>query len=77
MHRISKCKLFIGEGEEEVRFFQALLTHLNITNVNVEAYGGKAKLPSYLKTFLRRPDRQSVLSLGIHYRTLSRFSNSE
>ncbi len=65
MQRISKCKLLIGEGEEERRFFQALLTHLNITNVDVEAYGGKSKLSSYLKTFLVRPDRQSVISLGI------------
>lgn len=65
MQRISKCKLLIGEGEEEKRFFQALLTHLNITNIDVEAYGGKAKLASYLKTFLVRPDHQSVLSLGI------------
>jgi hypothetical protein len=38
---LSKPKLLIGEGKEEVDFFTAFLNHLNISNVQVEQYGGK------------------------------------
>jgi len=38
---ITKEKLLLGEGIEEVRFFNALLAHLGITNVQVDQYGGK------------------------------------
>jgi hypothetical protein len=38
---LSKPKLLIGEGKEEVAFFKAFLSHLNITDVQVEEYGGK------------------------------------
>jgi hypothetical protein len=62
---LSKPKLLIGEGKEEVDFFTAFLTHLNITDVQVEQYGGKQELPSYLKTLVVRPDYQNVVSLGI------------
>jgi hypothetical protein len=63
MQRISKPKLLIGEGNEEVFFFEALLAHLGINNVNVESYGGKSKLRGYLKTFNVRPEHQTVISL--------------
>jgi hypothetical protein len=62
---LSKPKLLIGEGKEEVDFFTAFLTHLNITDVQVEQYGGKQELPSYLKTLVVRPDYPNVVSLGI------------
>jgi len=38
---ITKTKLVIGEGWEEVRFFNALLQHLGIDNIQTEQYGGK------------------------------------
>jgi hypothetical protein len=62
---LSKPKLLIGEGKEEVDFFTAFLTHLNITNVQVEQYGGKQGLPSYLRTLVVRPGYLNVVSLGI------------
>jgi len=42
--QISKPKLLIGEGLEEVLFFNALLSYLKISDVQVEQYGGKQKL---------------------------------
>jgi len=62
---LSQPKLLIGEGKEEVDFFTAFLTHLNITNVQVEQYGGKQGLPSYLRTLVVRPGYLNVVSLGI------------
>jgi hypothetical protein len=62
---LSKPKLLIGEGKEEVDFFTAFLTHLNITDVQVEQYGGKQELPSYLRTLAVRPGYLNVVSLGI------------
>lgn len=62
---LSKPKLLIGEGKEEVDFFTAFLTHLNISNVQVEQYRGKQGLASYLKTLVVRPGYLNVVSLGI------------
>lgn len=62
---LSKPKLLIGEGKEEELFFTAFLTHLNISDVQVEQYGGKQALPSYLKTLLLRPGYLEIVSLGI------------
>lgn len=58
-------KLLIGEGREEVLFFNALLTHLHISDVQVEQYGGKDALGSYLKTLKVRSGYREVVSLGI------------
>jgi len=63
--QLSKLKLLIGEGSEEVLFFNALLTHLKITDVHVEHYEGKQKLASYLKTLKVRPGYREVVSIGI------------
>ncbi len=62
---LSKPKLLIGEGKEEVDFFTAFLNHLNISNVQVEQYGGKQGLPRYLRTLVVRPGYLNVVSLGI------------
>ncbi len=63
--KLSKPKLLIGEGREEQLFFTAFLTHLNISDVQVEHYGGKQKLPSYLKNLPNIPGYLEVISLGI------------
>jgi hypothetical protein len=62
---LSKPKLLIGEGKEEVDFFTAFLAHLNITDIQVEQYGGKQGLPRYLSTLVVRPGYLDVVSLGI------------
>ncbi|MBD1926527.1 hypothetical protein H6F74_09765 [Trichocoleus sp. FACHB-90] len=63
--QLLKPKLLIGEGSEEVLFFTALLTHLNITDIQVEEYRGKQGLRNYLKTLLVRPGYTDVVSLAI------------
>ena len=62
---ISKPKLLIGEGVEELRFFSAMLKHLNINDTLVEEYGGKHRLSSFIKNLPLRPGFSSVLSLGV------------
>ncbi|MFK0733035.1 MAG: DUF3226 domain-containing protein [Gloeotrichia echinulata GP01] len=63
--QLSQPKLLIGEGSEEVLFFNALLNHLNIVDVQVEQYGGKQGLGSYLKQLFLRPGYREIISLGI------------
>jgi hypothetical protein len=63
--KITKAKLVVGEGADEVRFFTSLLTHLGITDVQVMDYQGKQRLSGYVQTLLVRPDFRQVLSLAI------------
>jgi hypothetical protein len=62
---LDKPKLLIGEGKDEVQTFSALLTYLRITDVNVEDYGGKNKLPGYLDVLRLRPGFAGLQSLGV------------
>jgi hypothetical protein len=64
--QLSQPKLLIGEGNEEVLFFRALLKHLQITDVQVEQYGGKQGLGTFLKQlYLITSGYQNLVSLGI------------
>jgi len=58
-------KLLIGEGRDEVNIFGALLNHLAISDVKVEDYGGKEKLPEYLDALKLRPGYAELISLGV------------
>lgn len=58
-------KLLVGEGKEEVVFFEALLNTLNIRNIQVEQYGGKRRLSAYLETLRVRPNFAQLTSLGV------------
>jgi hypothetical protein len=62
---LTKPRLLVGEGQDEVFFFEALLAHLGIADMQVEQYGGKGNLSRYLQDFLVRPGRNTVLSIGI------------
>ena len=61
----TKPRLLIGEGQDEVFFFEALLARLGVSDVQVEQYGGKGNLPSDLTDFLARPGRNQVRAVGI------------
>ena len=61
----AKPKVVIGEGRDEVNFFEALCGHLHLINVQVEEYGGKGQLSKYLHEFNVRPGHQNVVALGI------------
>jgi len=62
---IQKPKLLLGEGIDEVYFLSGILRHLNITDVQVEQYGGKNKLKEFLEVLPIRPGFNDLVSLGI------------
>lgn len=62
---ITQPKLLIGEGQEEVRFFNAFLKHLDRQDVQVENYSGKYQLRTRLKALLTRPGFSQVVTLCI------------
>jgi len=47
---LAQPKLLLGEGVDEVRFFNALLSHLKIKDIQVIDYAGKSKLTPFLQT---------------------------
>lgn len=63
--QIEQPKLLIGEGNDEVIFFQTILKHLNLTDIMVEAYQGKNNLSNYLKTLKVRPNFSQLTAIGI------------
>ena len=62
---LSKPKLLIGEGQDEVNFFDAFVKHLGLADVQIEHYGGKGNLGRFLAEFRVRSGNHSVVSLGI------------
>jgi hypothetical protein len=64
---ITKTKLLLGEGKDEVRFFNALFSYLGITDVQVTDYGGKTRLKDYLEAIAQPPVTgfTSLVSLAI------------
>jgi hypothetical protein len=62
---ITSTKLLLGEGKDEVRFFNALLVHLGIADIQVTDYGGKTQLKDYLKALAKTPGFVGLASLAI------------
>lgn len=62
---LTKPKLLIGEGQDEVVFFGALLKHLGIDDVQVRDYRGKQKLGAFLDALRKLPGFTNLESLGI------------
>jgi len=63
--QISQPRLLVGEGRDEVRFFEALLRHLKISDIQVADYGGKQKLKTFLAALPRFPGFGNLQSLAI------------
>jgi hypothetical protein len=63
---LTKPRLLIGEGVDEVRFFNSFLKHLSVDDIQIEQYGGKSKLSSYLKSLPNIPGFAGVASIGHH-----------
>jgi hypothetical protein len=51
---VTAPRLLLGEGKEEVLFFQALIEHLGLDGFAVEDYGGKTCLKAYLGALVKR-----------------------
>jgi hypothetical protein len=62
---ISKPNLLVVEGVEERVFFNALIGHLRLQNVQVLPIGGKTKLRDELGALVISPSFASVVSLGV------------
>lgn len=62
---VSKPKVLLGEGVEEVYFFSALLDHLDINDIQVVEYGGKNKLREGLRALVKRSGFKHVVSLAV------------
>lgn len=62
---INKTKVLLGEGNEEVYFFSALLNHLKIADIQIEQYGGTGSLRKFLDTLIVRPGFINVEAVAI------------
>ncbi len=62
---ISKPGLLLCEGEDEVKFFNAWFFDLNITDVQVIAYEGKARLATFLTDVVKLKGFNLVNRAGI------------
>lgn len=62
---ITRPKLLLGEGDEEVYFFNALLRHLRIEDVQVEQVGGKGNYKNFIITLPKRPGFLNVEAVAI------------
>ncbi|HBL10647.1 MAG TPA: hypothetical protein DD379_04420 [Cyanobacteria bacterium UBA11162] len=63
---IEQPKQLIVEGQDAVYFFRAFLKHLNITDIQIQNYGGIRDLRFFLKALSLTPDFATlVTSIGI------------
>lgn len=62
---LTKPKLLVGEGKDEVNFFEALLRHRNVSDVQLEQCGGKTRLSNYIATLPKRPGFANLVAIAI------------
>ncbi|MDI6793302.1 MAG: hypothetical protein QME81_10610, partial [bacterium] len=63
--KIKEKKILVVEGIDEKLFFSALISHLNLTGIQILPIGGKTQLRSNLKALQIPKDFASVISLGV------------
>jgi len=63
--RIEQPNLLVVEGREEELFFEALIKHLGLQNIQIMPIGGKEKLRNNLRALVSAPRFHTVFSLGI------------
>ena len=62
---ITRRKLVLVEGKEEIRFLGALLSKIQVDDLQVLEYGGKNRLGEYMRALLCMPGFGDVVSLGV------------
>lgn len=62
---ISKSRVIVVEGKEDKLFFDALINHLSLNDIQVLDIGGKTELRKYLKALINVSGFDEVRSLGI------------
>jgi len=63
--RITEPKVLVVEGKDELYFFEALISHLGLPNIQVMDIGGKTQLRARLEALAMTPGFTKVTSLGI------------
>lgn len=63
--KIVKPNLLVVEGHDDAFFFEALVKHLNLENIQILPIGGKTKLRENLKLLTISPDFSDVSSVAI------------
>lgn len=62
---IDQPKQLLVEGQDDLRIFCELAKRMDISDIQINSYGGYPKLRPYLKTFVALPGFQSVSSLAV------------
>ncbi|TET20163.1 hypothetical protein E3J74_04050 [Candidatus Bathyarchaeota archaeon] len=63
--RITKPRLVVVEGKDDLNFFEALIDHMNLQNIQVVECSGKSRLGDYLEALVIASGFHQVTSLGI------------
>ena len=62
---IERPKQVLVEGNDEVRLFRKLARQWNITDIQINPYGGSPKLRPYLRAFLSLDGAENIESLAV------------
>ena len=66
MDKIRSPKLICVEGRDEVNFFTALLTHLDIVNVQILDFEGKSKYKTKIPALINMPAFTSLCGILVN-----------
>jgi len=74
---INKAKQLLVEGKDAKIFFEALLSNLDITEIQIQNYGGIDELKGFLNQFSKAPGfQEKVESIGIIRDAENRFKSA-
>lgn len=62
---IEQAKLLVVEGADDARLFNALLSHIGVSGIQVVDAGGKDKIRQTLKVIPSSPNYSKVSSIGV------------
>jgi len=63
--KIEQPNVLVVEGKEEELFFEALIKHLKLQDIQIMPIGGKEKLRGNLKALVQTPGFSEVIFLGV------------
>lgn len=63
--QIERPKQLLVEGNDQRNFFEALIRHLSLSDIQLQDYGGGDELRVFLPAFVKAPSFDSITSLGI------------
>lgn len=63
--QITQPKLLVVEGKEDELFFDALIKHLKLNDIQILAIGGKQELRKHLGAMVKTTGFNNVVSLGV------------